>query len=146
MNGEINKINYRYTFYQQLKKYKFNLTDLDFVNDLTSELSSVIPQRKGEYYCHLAKNYMVFKQMQGLTGLDGKKKFNERKIQVIPPLLIDAKLVSDFKGKANRFNEFFSCQCTSLNNSSECPSQPILVINKRLSSFVFDDKDIIKHQ
>ena len=69
--------------------------------------------------------------------------FNGRKIPVIPPLLIDGKLVSDFKEKANRFNEFFSCQCTPLNNGSECPSQLILYINKRLSS-VFNGQDVIK--
>ena len=55
-NDEIkNKTNYRNTFYQQLKKYKINLTDLDIVNKLTSELSSIISQRKDEYFCHLAK-------------------------------------------------------------------------------------------
>ena len=70
--------------------------------------------------------------------------FNGRKIPVIPPLPIDGKLVSDFKEKANRFNEFFSGQCTPLDNASECPSQPIFVTNERLSSIVFDDKDIIK--
>ena len=52
MNDEIkNKINYRNKFYQQLKKYKDNLTDLDVVNKLTSKLSSIISQRKDEYYC-----------------------------------------------------------------------------------------------
>ena len=57
MNDEIeNKINYRNTFYQQLKKFKISLIDLDVVNELTSELSSIISQRKDEYYCHLAKN------------------------------------------------------------------------------------------
>ena len=70
--------------------------------------------------------------------------FNGRKIPVITPLPIDGKLVSDFKEKANRFNEFFSGQCTPLDNASECPSQPIFVTNERLSSIVFDDKEIIK--
>ena len=38
MNDEIkNKINYGNTFYQQFKKY--NLTDLDVMNELTSEPS-----------------------------------------------------------------------------------------------------------
>ena len=37
MNDETkNKINYRNTFYQQLKKYRINLTDPDVVNNLTS--------------------------------------------------------------------------------------------------------------
>ena len=44
----------------------------------------------------------------------------------------------------NFFNEFFICQCTSLKNGSECPSQLILYTNTRLSSVVFDDQDNIK--
>ena len=51
MNDEIkNKINYRNIFYQQLKKYKINLTKLNVVNKLTSELSLIISQRRDEYY------------------------------------------------------------------------------------------------
>ena len=42
------------------------------------------------------------------------------------------------------FNEFFSRQCTPLNNGSKCPSQQYFVTNERLSSIVFDDQDIIK--
>ena len=42
IDGIKNKINYLNTFYQQLKKYnKINLTDLDVVIKLTSELSSI---------------------------------------------------------------------------------------------------------
>ena len=56
MNDEMkNKIDYRNTFYQQLKKCKINLIDLDVVNELTSRLSSIISQRQNEYYCHFAK-------------------------------------------------------------------------------------------
>ena len=62
--------------------------------------------------------------------------FNGGKIPVILPLLIDGKLVSDFKEKANRFNKLLSRQCTLLNNGSECPSLPIFITNERLSSIV----------
>ena len=56
MNDEIrNKMNYRNNFYQQLKKYRLNLTNFDVMNELTSELSSIISQRKNEYYSRLAK-------------------------------------------------------------------------------------------
>ena len=48
------------------------------------------------------------------------------------------------KKTANRFNEFFSRQCTPLDNDSECKSQLILYTDKRLSSVVFDDQDMIK--
>ena len=81
--------------------------------------------------------------MQRHIGLFWKH-FNGRKITVIPPFLIDGKLISDFREKANRFNKYFSCQHAPLNNDSECPSQPIFITNERLSSIVFDDKDISK--
>ena len=70
--------------------------------------------------------------------------FNGRKIPVIAPLFLDGKLVSVFKEKANRFNDFFSRQCTPLNNGCECSSQPIFATNERLSSIVFDDQDIME--
>ena len=60
--------------------------------------------------------------------------FDGWKIPVIPTFLIDDKLLSDFKEKANRFNKFFSCQSTLFNNGSEFPSRPIFVTNEILSS------------
>ena len=36
------------------------------------------------------------------------------------------------------------CHLITLNNGSKCPSQVILYTNKRLSSVVFDDQDVIK--
>ena len=70
--------------------------------------------------------------------------FNGRKIPIIPPLVTEGKLVSNFKEKANMFNEFFSRQCTLLNNGSKFPSQHYFITSERLSSIVFDDQDIIK--
>ena len=56
MNDEIrNKIKKRDLFYQQLKKYKLNLTYSNIMNELTLELSSIISQRKDNYYLQLAK-------------------------------------------------------------------------------------------
>ena len=56
MNDVIkNKIKKRDFFYQQLKKYNLNLTYSDVMNELTLELSSIILQRKDEYYLQLAK-------------------------------------------------------------------------------------------
>ena len=38
-----------------VKKYKLNITDFDVMNELTSELSSIISQRRKEYYFPLNK-------------------------------------------------------------------------------------------
>ena len=55
MNDEIrNKTKERDLFYQQLKKYKLNLTYSDVMNELTLELS-IISQRKDNCYLQLVK-------------------------------------------------------------------------------------------
>ena len=109
MNDEIkNKIKNRDIFCQQLKKYKLNLTDLDAMNELTSELSSVITQRREKHYFQIARKLNDPQTNAKTYWYILKTIFNGRKIPVISPLLIDGKLVSDFKERANRFNAFFS--------------------------------------
>ena len=112
------------------------------MNELTLELSSIISQRKDKYYLQLAKKLNDPQTNAKTYWTILKTFFNSRKIPIIPPLLIEGKLVSDFKEKANMFNEFFSRQCTPLNNGSKCPSQHYFITNEKLSSIVFDDQDI----
>ena len=47
---------------------------------------------------------------------------NDNKITLIPPLLVNNKIVSDFTKKANLFNDFFATQCTPLSGNSILPS------------------------
>ena len=44
---------------------------------------------------------------------------NWKKIPIIPPLLIHDQLVTNFNEKANNFNEYFSNQCSVIDNSSK---------------------------
>ena len=142
MNDVIkNKIKKRDFFYQQLKKYNLNLT---YSDELTLEPSSIISQRKDEYYLQLAKKLNDPQTNAKTYWTNLKTFFNGRKIPIIPPHLTEGKLVSDFKEKAKMFNEFFSRQCTPFNNGSKCPSQHYFITNERLSSIVLDDQDIIK--
>ena len=46
---------------------------------------------------------------------------NDTKISAIPPLLENNKLITDFKLKANLFNDFFNQQCTTEDNPSSVP-------------------------
>ena len=46
---------------------------------------------------------------------------NGTKIPLIPPLLVGNQLVPDFLEKANFFNDYFSKQCTTIDNSSAIP-------------------------
>ena len=91
-----------------MKKYKLNLTDFDVMNELTSELSLIISQRREEeYYFQLAKKLNNSQANAKTFWSILKTIFNGKKIPFMPPLLIDGMLVSDFKEKTNRFNEFF---------------------------------------
>ena len=40
------------------------------------------------------------------------KFLSNKKIPIIPPILVNGELVSDFKQKANMFNSHFASQCT----------------------------------
>ena len=114
------------------------------MNELTLEFSSIISRRKDEYYLQLAKKLIDLQTNAKTYWTILKTFFNGRKIPIIPPLVIGGKLVSDFKEKANMFNEFFSPQCTPINKGSKCPSQHYFITNERLSFIIFDDQDIIK--
>ena len=65
--------------------------------ELKLELSSIISQRKDEYYCHLAKKLNDY-QTNAKTCWFMLKKVNGRKMLIIQPPLIYVKLLSDFKG------------------------------------------------
>ena len=61
----------------------------------------------------------------------------------IPPLFKDGKLESDFKIKANYFNNLFASQCTPLVNSSKLPDKITYNSAARLTSIKFDNNDIL---
>ena len=62
---------------------------------------------------------------------------------VIPPLLVNNKFVTDFKAKANIFNDFFSKQCTPLANGSKLPENQVYLTNSRINSVPFSDDLVI---
>ena len=49
------------------------------------------------------------------------KFLSNEKVPVISPLLVNNELVSDFKQKANIFNNHFVSQCTPIKNGSKLP-------------------------
>ena len=73
-----------------------------------------------------------------------KSFYNNSKIPLIPPLLVNNKIVSDFTEKENLFNDFFVTQCTPLSNNSVLPSAISFKNQSRLSSVNFEKEDILK--
>ena len=73
-----------------------------------------------------------------------KSFYNYGKISLIPPLLVNNKIVSDFTEKANLFNDFFATQCTPLSNNSVLTSAISFKTQSRLSTINFEKEDILK--
>ena len=66
------------------------------------------------------------------------KFLSNKKTPIIPPVLVNGELGSDFEQKANFFNNYFASQCTPIKNGSKLPNfsyktEKILTL--------FDEKD-----
>ena len=64
--------------------------------------------------------------------------FSGKKVPKIPPIFVNNCFVSDFKAKANIFNEYFSNQCNVLENDSTLPEN---VIHSDANLFSIDLKE-----
>ena len=110
---------------------------------ISTELSEMILKRK-DYYRMLsdklndphtdAKSYWSI--LKALC--------NGKKISLIPLILINNKLISNFKEKANYFNGFFASQCTQNSNDNTLPLVITPATNASLSSISFTNQDILK--
>ena len=70
--------------------------------------------------------------------------YNDRKIPIISPLLINDKLETDFKKNPHHFNLFFASKCTPLINNSVLPDPVDYISTARLSSINFNNVHILK--
>ena len=93
-----------------------------FNESLTAELNDIISYTRDLHYENLAKklNNLLLQAKTYWSIL--KSIYNNRKVPLIPPLLIDDKFVTDIQTKTNIFNKFFADQCQTLNNASDLPT------------------------
>ena len=111
---------------------------------LINEINTLITSTKDLYYDNLAKK-LNNPLLQAKTYWSILKTFyNDKKIPIIPPLLIDNKLVTDIETKANIFNKFFADQCSPLKNDSVTPNNQIFLTQSRLCTLNFDEGELIK--
>ena len=75
---------------------------------ISTELSEMILKSKNDYHCQLSDrlNDPGTSAKAYLSIL--KTLYNGKKIPLIPPILVNNKLISNFKEKANYFNDFAS--------------------------------------
>ena len=101
-----------------LKYLKHGKRNCDYIElqRFIEEVSEDISRSKEQYYNYLAKKLNNPKTSPKTYWAIMKTFYNGKKIPLIPPLLINNKLESDFGKKANHFNEFFASKRTPLNN------------------------------
>ena len=70
------------------------------------------------------------------------KFLSNEKTPIIPPVLVNGKLVPDFEQKPNLFNKYFASLCTPIKNGSKLPNFNYKT-DKILTSFDVKDDDIL---
>ena len=119
-------------------------SDFVLVERSVTELSDLISHTKALYYENFA-NKLDNSLLQAKTyWLILKTFYNDKKVPLIPPLLIDNKFVTDIKTKTNIFNKFFVNQCTLLKSNSMLPTNWIFLTQARLQSFDLNEDEILK--
>ena len=114
------------------------------IETLITEINDLVISAKDLYYKNLAKK-LNNPLLQAKTYWSILKVFyNDKKIPIIPPLLIDNKFVTDVKSKANIFNKFFADQCTPLRNGSVLPKNQVFQTQSRLCTLHFDAEELLK--
>ena len=126
------KIKTRNKLYKQyIENGRFE-SDFMMIETLITEINDLITSTKDLHYSNLVKR-LNNPLLQAKTYWSILKTFyNDKKIPIIPPLLIDNKFVTDIQMNANIFNKFFADQCTPLKNGSILPKSQIFLTQSRL--------------
>ena len=107
-------------------------------------MSEVILKRKNDYHRKLSDKLNDPETSAKAYWSILKTLYNGKKIPLILPILVNNKLISNFKEKANYFNNFFTSHCTLISNVSVLSNSSNSVSNVSLSSIHFEDQDILK--
>ena len=109
-----------------------------------AELNELVSTTNTSYYENLGKklNDLTMQTKSSWTFL--KPFHNNKKIPLIPPLLIGDKFVTDIKTQANIYNKFFAEQCTPLKTYSVLPTSQNLLAQCKLQSIDFSCEEISK--
>ena len=70
--------------------------------------------------------------------------YDDKKIPLIPPLLVDNKLTTSYKTKANVWNEYFAEQCALLKKSRILSINQTFLTQSKINSLDFNEKEILK--
>ena len=99
-------IEWRNNIYKTLQNSFKNLAEYNILQHAISEVSDLIYQKKNDYYNTLTKKLSDPKTSSKTYGSILKTFYNTEKVPVIPTILKENKLETEFLKKANYFNKF----------------------------------------
>ena len=144
MNDSIKrKIKNKNCFYKKFVKNGRTQSDYEVLEQLIIDISKTVSSAKESYFNRLTSKLCSQNLHPKAYWQILKTFFNGKKIPIIPPLMSNGHLISDFKAKANLFNEFFSKQCTPLSNNSSLPSFPSNLSSSKLATVNINKDDIL---
>ena len=144
-NGKIKSlINETLRTYNAYRKNIGNSQLRKNLSSLQQLLHDLIDDSKQKYFLRLTQKLNTIQKSTKAYWTLLKNFLNNRKIPVIPPLFHNNKFVTDFKGKTELFNSFFSDQCSLIKNGSKLPPRLHFLTDKRLSTVKFVSNKILK--
>ena len=106
-------------------------------------LTATIAKSKEQYYTRISTKLMDPTASMKAYWSILKTILNNKKIPCIPPIYHNNNYITDFKEKAQIFNNFFTKQCTLVENTSKLPIDAFKRRNN-LSTISFTKDDIAK--
>ena len=140
-----NKIQEKNSLYKSFLRNGKTSIDLDKVNEACQSLNLLVSESKAAYYTRLRNKLSNPKTSSKAYWSILKSFFSDKKIPVVPPLVINDEYVTDFKTKTEIFNNHFSKQCSLIENSSTLPQIPMNPqMQNSFSSFQIEGDEILK--
>ena len=118
------------------------VTNQEALDIQSQECTSLINESKDRYIAKMSAKLDNPKSIRKTYWSIINTFLNNEKIPIIPPILVNGELVSDFKQKANIFNNHFASLCTPIKNGSKLPNFSYKT-EKSLTSFDKKDDDIL---
>ena len=118
------------------------VTNQEALDIQSQECISLINESKDRYIAKMSAKLDNPKSIRKTYWSIINTFLNNEKIPIIPPILVNGELVSDFKQKANIFNNHFASLCTPIKNGSKLPNFSYKT-EKSLTSFDKKDDDIL---
>jgi len=107
--------------YRKWTKKGRNENDRENVRKCQNEVNKLIKNAKQSYYNKLGEK-LCDPQIGAKSFWNAFKRISNRTRQPnIPPIIVNDNHISNFKAKANIFNDYFADQCKILNNDSTLP-------------------------